>query len=325
MATTTQRDYYGILGVAPTASDDEIRRAFWRLAKLWHPDRYRAAPEQLREQAERRMRLLTEAHAALSDPARRAEYDRTYGGGIFNQPTRDGVAPGAQPFHMPGGLGIPAYTPAVHAGPATSDPNGMVIFFSLTLGLIILAFIGIALHSSNPVNGAVAIIIALLVAGVAVILLLRQGPVDTFVRAEREAEEKAAARRAARAAKTAHTLSDFEELVQEALDALPPEFAQQMGNMTVFIEDEPGIEVLRRTGTKPGWTLFGLYEGVPLTQQGAFHAGVPERITLFQGPIERHCFFSPSRIEHQVRATLLHEMAHHFGIDHDEMPIWVKA
>jgi predicted Zn-dependent protease with MMP-like domain/curved DNA-binding protein CbpA len=325
MAATTQRDYYGILGVAPAASNDEIRRAFWRLAKLWHPDRYRTAPEHLREQAERRMRLLTEAHATLSDPARRAEYDRTYGGGILGQPARDGVAPGAQPFPMPGGMGIPAYTPAVHAAPATSDPNGMLVFFALTLGLIIFAFIGIAVHSTNPMTGAIALTIALLVASVAVVLLLRHGPVDTFVQAERAAEEHAAARRAARASQTAHTLSDFEELVQEALDNLPPEFAEQMGNMTVFIEDEPSIEVLRRTGTRPGWTLFGLYEGVPLTKQGAFHAGVPERITLFQGPIERHCFFSPARIEHQVRATLLHEMAHHFGIDHDEMPIWVKA
>lgn len=325
MATTTQRDYYGILGVAPSASADEVRRAFWRLAKLWHPDRYRTAPDNLREQAERRMRLLTEAHAALSDPARRAEYDRTYGGGIFGQPARDGVAPGAQPFPMPGGLGIPAYTPAVHAGPTTSDPNGMAIFFGLTLGLIIFAFVGIAMQSTNPVNGAIALIIALLVAGVAGILLLRQGPVDTLVRAERAAEKATAARAAQRAAHTAHTLSNFEELVQEALDDLPPEYAQQMGNMTVFIEDEPSIEVLRRTGTKPGWMLFGLYEGVPLTQQGAFNAGVPERITLFQGPIERHCFFAPARIEQQVRATLLHELAHHFGIDHDEMPIWVKA
>jgi predicted Zn-dependent protease with MMP-like domain len=71
--------------------------------------------------------------------------------------------------------------------------------------------------------------------------------------------------------------------------------------------------------------LLGLYQGVPTTKQNIWQAHMPEVITLYQGPIERYCLFSPARIQHQVRATLLHEIAHHFGMDHDEMPIWVKC
>lgn len=97
-----------------------------------------------------------------------------------------------------------------------------------------------------------------------------------------------------------------------------------MENLVILVENEPAKEALRRMGTKEGYTLFGLYEGVPLTTQG--HAGAmrPEVITIFQGPIERYCHRDPDRIREQVRRTVLHEVAHHFGIDHDEMPIWIK-
>jgi predicted Zn-dependent protease with MMP-like domain len=320
MPATTQRDYYGILGVAPDADAATIRRAFWRLAKLWHPDRYRTAPDQLREQAERRMRLLTEAHAVLGDPARRAEFDRMYDGGVAGMRARDGVAPGAQPFPMPQGFTIPGYMPTVSSGPATSDPHGLTVFIMITSAIICFAFVGIAASSGNWGNRIIAGGIALAVAVLAVVLLVRDGPVEEIVRADRAAEA-----RQPKSAPTILALSDFEELVQTALDDLPPEFADELQNVTVFVEEEPSIEILRRVGVKPGWTLFGLYEGVPITKQSIYHAGPPERITLFQGPIERHCLFVPERIAYQVRATLLHEVAHHFGLDHDEMPIWVKA
>ncbi len=93
----------------------------------------------------------------------------------------------------------------------------------------------------------------------------------------------------------------------------------------VIVEEEPSREVLKRVGVKEGYTLLGLYQGVPTTKQNIWQAHMPEMITLYQGPIERYCLFSKSRIQHQVRATLLHEIAHHFGMDHDEMPIWVKC
>ncbi len=317
MATTKQRDYYGILGVAPTASQDEIRRAFWRLAKLWHPDRYRTAPDHLREQAERRMRLLTEAYSVLEDPERRAEYDRAYNGEVWQaRAADDGVAPGAKPFPMRDvGMGIPGYAPSVGgSGPATSDPNGIRIFFGMIFTLIFLAFAGIASRSGDITTAVISGGIAVAVIIVALFIFGRSVEPDQPARQARED-----------AAQTMRPQSDFEELVQEALDDLPEEFAEQLQNMAIFIEQEPSMDVLRRVGVKPGWTLFGLYEGIPLTKQGVYNAGTPERITLYRGPIERHCLFSPSRIEHQVRATLLHEIAHHFGLDHDEMPIWVKS
>lgn len=116
----------------------------------------------------------------------------------------------------------------------------------------------------------------------------------------------------------------FELLIREALDSIPEEFHEQMDNLVILVEQEPDHQTLERTGVSAGQTLLGLYHGIPLTHIGYAHALYPEQITLFQGPIERYCQKDPKRIREQVRATLLHEIAHHFGIDHDEMPIWVK-
>jgi predicted Zn-dependent protease with MMP-like domain len=120
------------------------------------------------------------------------------------------------------------------------------------------------------------------------------------------------------------SLTPFETLVQEALASIPPEFRERMNNVYVQVEYEPDEELLRRVGTKEGYTLLGLYEGVPLTTYGRFHGSFPETITIFQRTIERYCHGDPDRIREQVLHTVLHEMAHHFGIDHDEMPIWIK-
>ncbi|HLH63097.1 MAG TPA: metallopeptidase family protein [Ktedonobacteraceae bacterium] len=122
-----------------------------------------------------------------------------------------------------------------------------------------------------------------------------------------------------------HTEDDqvtFEQLVEQALTSIPEEFHEQMKNVLVRVESEPDEELLRRVGVKEGHTLLGLYEGVPLTAYGRI--GGPEIITIYQNPIERYCRCNPDRIREQVRRTVLHEVAHHFGIDHDEMPIWVK-
>jgi predicted Zn-dependent protease with MMP-like domain len=126
------------------------------------------------------------------------------------------------------------------------------------------------------------------------------------------------------ATKSEHELTNFERLVQEALDSIPDEFHEQMDNLVVIVEDEPDTTTLDQTGTQEGHTLLGLYHGVPLTSIGYQHALLPERITIYQRTIEQYCGGEPARIREQVRATVLHEVAHHFGIDHDEMPIWVK-
>ena len=82
--------------------------------------------------------------------------------------------------------------------------------------------------------------------------------------------------------------------------------------------------MLARVGSKEGYILLGLYEGTPLTAQSYGSIVLPERITIYQHTIEAYCHGDPERIRQQVRKTVLHEVAHHFGIDHDEMPIWVK-
>ena len=119
-------------------------------------------------------------------------------------------------------------------------------------------------------------------------------------------------------------LNAFKTLVEEALDSIPLEFRKRMENLAVLVETEPDREVLQRVGTREGYTLLGLYEGTPLTAQSYQGMMLPERITIYQRTIETYCHGDPERIRQQVRATLLHEVAHHFGIDHDEMPIWVK-
>ncbi len=119
-------------------------------------------------------------------------------------------------------------------------------------------------------------------------------------------------------------LSSFEVLVEEALSSLPAEFQEKMENVLVRVQYEPGEEVMQRMGIKAGYTLLGLYEGVPLTAYGQANVPHPEIITIYQRPIEAYCHGDPDRIREQVRHTVLHEVAHHFGIDHEEMPIWVR-
>ena len=119
-------------------------------------------------------------------------------------------------------------------------------------------------------------------------------------------------------------LSQFKLLVEDALSSIPFEFHEKMANLVILVESEPDEEVLRRVGVKEGYTLLGLYQGVPLTAQGHARPMLPESITIYQRPIENYCLGDPERIRKQVRSTVLHEVAHHFGMDHEEMPIWVK-
>jgi predicted Zn-dependent protease with MMP-like domain len=100
------------------------------------------------------------------------------------------------------------------------------------------------------------------------------------------------------------TPDEFDELVSQALDTLPPELAGLMNNVAVFVEDQkPG---------RPG--LLGLYEGVPLTKRGHYYSGhLPDRITIYRKPIQRRCS-SQEQVVEQVRITVVHEVGHHFGI-----------
>lgn len=111
----------------------------------------------------------------------------------------------------------------------------------------------------------------------------------------------------------------FEELVTEALDSLPPDIHKKMENVEVVIEWRPSPAQLRRLGLGPGHTLFGLYEGVPLTNRTSHYGMVlPDKITIFRQPIEAHCQ-SEAQVRQMVRRTVLHELAHHFGISDERL------
>ncbi len=97
----------------------------------------------------------------------------------------------------------------------------------------------------------------------------------------------------------------FEELVVEALEEIPEPFAELLDNVEVTIEAEP----------PPGEDLFGLYEGVPQTERdGGYTFVMPDKITIFRGPICRACE-SEDDVYEEIAVTIVHEVAHHFGID----------
>jgi predicted Zn-dependent protease with MMP-like domain len=106
--------------------------------------------------------------------------------------------------------------------------------------------------------------------------------------------------------------------VDRALEAIPEPFRASLAEVAILIEDEPTPDQLEENGLGQGESLYGLYEGVPRTEWGADWAISPNRITLFQGPLE-DAFRDPRRLEVEVRRTVMHELAHHLGIDDDRL------
>ncbi len=110
---------------------------------------------------------------------------------------------------------------------------------------------------------------------------------------------------------------DFQKVLHEAIRELPEEFREKLDNVAVIVEDYPSDELLDRLELEPGETLFGLYEGVPLTERTYFEAPLhPDRILIFQRAIEDECD-SPEEIKKELKITLVHEIAHFFGMDDD--------
>jgi predicted Zn-dependent protease with MMP-like domain len=103
---------------------------------------------------------------------------------------------------------------------------------------------------------------------------------------------------------------EFEQLVAEALDGIPPELASLIDNVVVLVEPEPSSD-------DPD--LLGVYVGVPLTDRDSNYTFVaPDRILVYRGPLLRMCESAEELVE-EVRITVVHEIAHHFGIDDDEL------
>lgn len=110
----------------------------------------------------------------------------------------------------------------------------------------------------------------------------------------------------------------FEVLVEQALAAIPEPFASALDEVAVVIEDEPTLEQLRESGLDDDETLYGLYQGVPRTAWGAGSVPIPNKISLFRLPLEED-FPDPRNLEEEVRLTVIHELAHHLGIDDDRL------
>jgi predicted Zn-dependent protease with MMP-like domain len=102
----------------------------------------------------------------------------------------------------------------------------------------------------------------------------------------------------------------FDQLVSDALDALPDDIQSLMSNVAVTVEDEP----------PPGQPLLGLYQGIPWGKRGPYYAGaLPDKITIYRGPLERMAGGDPQRLRFAVRRTVFHEIAHHFGISDERL------
>jgi predicted Zn-dependent protease with MMP-like domain len=110
----------------------------------------------------------------------------------------------------------------------------------------------------------------------------------------------------------------FEQLVDRAIAAIPDPYREALRDVAVLIEDEPSPEQLEENELEPWDTMYGLYEGVPRTEYAADWAATPNRITLFRLPLEED-FPDPRDLEDEVRLTVLHELAHHLGIDDDRL------
>jgi predicted Zn-dependent protease with MMP-like domain len=103
---------------------------------------------------------------------------------------------------------------------------------------------------------------------------------------------------------------DFEQCVQEAVDSLPAELRDYMSNVAIVVEDEP-------PGGQP---LLGLYQGVPMTRRGSWYGAVlPDKISIYRGPLERHYGADRDRLREEIRRVVLHEVAHHFGISDERL------
>ncbi len=112
---------------------------------------------------------------------------------------------------------------------------------------------------------------------------------------------------------------EFERLVAEALKGLPEEFQTRLDNVDVVVAAHPTRDQIERAGIAPHQTLFGLYEGVPLTKRDrGYHLVLPDKITIFQRPMEAVCRTN-EEIRNLVRETVMHEIAHHFGIGDERL------
>ena len=111
----------------------------------------------------------------------------------------------------------------------------------------------------------------------------------------------------------------FEELVAEVLDDLPEFFQDRLDNVEVIVEEFPDRHTLRLARARSPYDLLGFYHGIPLTERTASYGLVaPDKISIYRRPIEMQCR-TEEELRQMIRRVVLHEIAHHFGIDDDRL------
>lgn len=112
---------------------------------------------------------------------------------------------------------------------------------------------------------------------------------------------------------------DFQQIIADAIDTLPDRFLAHVDNVAITWENEPSPQQRQKQELRPNETLFGLYEGIPLIKRGdGYSLVLPDKITIFRNPI-LYASNSIAEVRYQVKHTLWHEIAHHYGLDHDRI------
>ena len=110
----------------------------------------------------------------------------------------------------------------------------------------------------------------------------------------------------------------FERLVHKALSNIPPDIRNSIRNVDIVVDNVASMDQIVGTGIENEMELLGLYEGIPLTERYGYDMVLPDKITLFQKPIESICD-NQEQITEEISKTLIHEIAHHFGLDDNHL------
>ncbi len=112
---------------------------------------------------------------------------------------------------------------------------------------------------------------------------------------------------------------EFDQLISAAMDDLPQKYIKGLNNVAIVYADDPDENQSKKAELKSGSLLLGLYEGIPLTKRGAGYTFVlPDKITLFKNPILAVAH-TPEQLYEQIKRTLWHEIAHYYGLNHDDI------
>ena len=115
------------------------------------------------------------------------------------------------------------------------------------------------------------------------------------------------------------TRAEFERLVAEAVNLIPRRFRREMKNLALVVEDEPSADLLDEMEIEPPDSLYGLYQGTPLPERSwGFGNSLPDRITIFQRPIEEDCD-DEDEMRKMIGETLIHEVGHYFGMSEEQI------